>query len=131
MNNFDISQYLVEPEFAAWLKEQGFDGECTHWFWEKENIKRQANKSADFDKNWNAHPSKLRISAPTFQQAFDFCEDKWGVHVFVGANVGLSGYNACVIKSDKNTIFRVDGFIKKREANIACCNAIKEYVNAQ
>lgn len=121
-NNYDITNYLVEPDFAKWLKEQGFDGICDNSYSTITNVIENCGGLR------NGYFSATQISVPTFQQAFDFLEEKFGLHVFVGANVGLSGYNASVIKSDKSNIFRVEGFIEKCEANIGACNAIKEYV---
>lgn len=130
MNNFDISQYLVEPEFAAWLREHGFDGECDRYIFIKSGREYRPETPVK-----NSVLSTLECTIPTFQQAFDFIEKKWKIGNIeenkhgdpsIGFQIGYTIYN----KNGRTSINT--GFYKsKREAKINACNAIKDYISKQ
>lgn len=68
MKTFDITEYLVEPDIAKWAKERGFSDECARSCLHSYLTYKQQKRA------------KIEcVNLPTFQQVFDWCEDKWGI----------------------------------------------------
>lgn len=136
MNNFDISQYLVEPEFAAWLKENGFDGECdyfSHSVIANEDVYRSSNNVCH-----NKYMGLREFCIPTFQQAFDFCEEMFKVCVKGLYHSEPPGKVYCTVWAFDVGEYGEDYYLMqgwhdgtKREVCVAACNAIKEYISKQ
>lgn len=127
-DKYHIKQYFVEPDFAKWLKERGFDGECTHF--KHPNLDTIVH-GLTYEIN-NSLGSE-QYTVPTFAQAFDFAKEKFGLIVAISDFFGEIEMSVDLEMKDGTKcwykLIIEDDFKTKREASIAACNAIRDYIS--
>jgi hypothetical protein len=124
-----MQEEFVTYELAVKLKELGFDEECLNIFFKREkrisfNIGYYLNKNSDFTEDSNY------ISAPLWQQTFDWFRDQYRLHT------EIRSYTAerftFVIQELKNTVKYIEYgginniFKTYEEAREACLEKLIE-----
>lgn len=125
---------FIPKELAKELKELGFSEPCLAWWFEEGNVS-VPTEGRSFWSDWNVNPK--RISAPLWQQAFDWLREKHKfMHVVEDIEVSASNttgyrFRFVVWKLMDNKFVITDksllGFYSYEEARLEC---LKEIINA-
>lgn len=113
MSNYNISEYLVPTDVAKWMHKHGFDARTSHFYNEYDELFISTNKEG-FES-----PSMIgNIAAATFDQLFDWAQDKWQLSLSFPEK-----------SSNGNWYYNEKPYLTKRDANIAVCKAIINYID--
>lgn len=126
----DTKDYLLLSEQARWAKEKGFDGECDYFIRKTRYGKNPIRVSYPIT---NERYKKYKaFTVPTFDQFFDWVEEKWNIEIKQGlANGDKGNYYAHgwdFIESEH--LWFSSYYPTKRSARIAACEAIITYINS-
>jgi hypothetical protein len=132
MNNEFVPQVIAKD-----LKELGFNKPCLAW-WFEEGTVSVPTEGRSFWSDWNVNPK--RISAPLWQQAFDWLREKYKfmyqieeTRVSAGEKEGYR-FTYFAWKLMANNVFIEDksllGFYSYEEARLECLKAMIKKIKA-
>lgn len=87
------SQFIPKEE-AIQLRRLGFDHKCLAWYFEKSTVKVPTETRA-FWQNWNG-ATKIRVSAPLWQQVFDWFRERYQYEVNITKQIEEDTYGVTV-----------------------------------
>lgn len=131
----DITSYLLLAEQARWAKENGFDAKCAYYqpyFPDNREPQLFIVNTPGKAGIVNSSLHELAFTIPTFDQFFDWVEEKWGIRISVDRVKTETNVVYCfTIEGDgKSDLFiQEDLFPDKRTARLAAVDAIIQYVD--
>lgn len=119
-----MKNQFIPYELAVKLRELGFDEECLNIFFKREkrmsfDIGYYPNKNSDFTEDSNY------ISAPLWQQAFDWFREKQNIVGSVDGGCEQNFFFFSITKLGEESFFSTD-FKSYEEARQACLEKIIE-----
>mgnify|MGYP003582866589 CR=1 FL=1 len=102
-----MKKEFIPYKYALELKELGFDEICLGYYFNGNTFSISMNNTM-FTKNSivNNRPDNV-ITAPLWQQAFDWFREKYNLHYIIYKNINIDGYDFCRVTTDgitnKNT----------------------------
>lgn len=116
-----MKDQFIPYELALKLKELGFNGECIKGFYEGEPIYTIVSTPVDFN---NKKQLGELVSAPLWQQSFDWFRDKgYGAFVETWINGGVKKFRG---RNNYAPLFITDVFDTYEEARQACLEKLIE-----
>ena len=126
-NHLDISKNFIPYDLALELKELGFNEECIMFY---RGIENELVYSFEYKRFKNSqYVDKTSISAPLWQQAFDWFREKCNLHYIVYKNINIDGYDFCEITIDG--IINKNTFKTYEEAELECLKKLIEIAKEQ
>lgn len=123
-----MKKQFIPYEQALELKELGFDEICLGYYFNGNTFSTSMNNTM-FTKNSivSNRPDNV-ITAPLWQQAFDFFREKHNLHYIIYKNINIDGYDYCEITNNgiinKNTYSYEEARLECLKKLIELCKQI-------
>jgi len=122
---------FVPQDIAKALKDLGFDVPCLAWWFEEGTVSVPTETRRMWD-NWNIYASQKRMSAPLWQQVFEWFRKKYGL-------LGIVDYDEIdgqfmyylTDMNEKSTINWSKSYPTYEEAQLKCLKKIIEIIKTR
>ena len=129
-----MQEQFVPYELALELRELGFNEKCFSFYWSTPSLKHHKYLESGIrgEVRFGHFNNENRISAPLWQQAFDWFREKYNLHIIIDSNVNNSGYRCCIVNQNNNIYNNIDDrFNTYNEARLECLKKLIELCETQ